>query len=118
MRKPTRYKTGWLVCRAQVLSSLNIADTARSRRRGLIGQREIATPLFIYSCRWIHTLGVRCSLDVAYLNDAFLVVKTQTIGPLRVAMPVFRARHVLEAEAGSFERWGLQVGHTLEVRQT
>ena len=118
MIKPTRDRTGWLVCQAQVLSSLNIADTARSRRRGLIGQKEIETPLFIYSCRWIHTLGVRCSLDVAYLNDAFLVVKTQTIDPFRVAMPVFGARHVLEAGAGSFERWGLQVGHTLEVRQT
>jgi uncharacterized membrane protein (UPF0127 family) len=45
-----------------------------------------------------------------------MVTKTQTIKPKRIALPVFGARHVLEAAAGSFENWGLVIGHTLEVR--
>jgi len=116
MSAPTQFKTGWLVCQAQVLASLNIADTARSRRRGLIGQTEIVTPLLIDSCKWIHTFGVKCALDVAYLDERYMVTKTQTIKPKRIALPVFGSRHVLEAAAGSFENWGLVVGHTLEVR--
>ena len=72
---PTQFKTGWLVCQSQVLSSLNIADTAKTRRQGLIGQSEIETPLFIDSCRWIHTFGVKCTLDVAYLDEQLQVIK-------------------------------------------
>ena len=118
MSKPAPLKTGWLLCQAQVLSSLNIADCARTRRRGLIGQIEIETPLLIDSCKWIHTFGVKCSLDVAYLDSEFKVIKVQTIKPRRVALPVFGASHVLEAGAGTFESWGLVIGHTLETRLT
>lgn len=112
------FKTGWLLCQAQVLSSLNIADTPRTRRHGLIGQSEVETPLLIDRCKWIHTFGVKCALDVAYLDDEFKVVKIQKIKPRRVALPVFSASHVLEAGAGTFENWGLAVGHTLEARCT
>ena len=118
MSKPAPLKTGWLLCQAQVLSSLNIADTAAARRRGLMGQTEIETPLLIDCCKWIHTFGVKCSLDVAYLDSEFKVIKVQTIKPRRVALPVFAASHVLEAGAGTFENWGLVIGHTLETRLT
>jgi len=118
MSAPAQFKTGWLVCQAQVLSSLNIADCARTRRRGLIGQIEVETPLLIDSCKWIHTFGVKCSLDVAYLDAQLQVIKVQTIKPRRVALPVFGASHVLEAGAGTFENWGLVIGHTLEARLT
>ena len=118
MSKPAPLKTGWLLCQAQVLSSLNIADTAAARRRGLMGQTEIETPLLIDCCKWIHTFGVKCSLDVAYLDSEFKVIKVQTIKPRRVALPVFAASHVLEAGAGTFENWGLVIGPTRETRLT
>ncbi|NBY44386.1 MAG: DUF192 domain-containing protein [Acidimicrobiia bacterium] len=118
MSKAIEFKTGWLVCQAQVLSSLNIAETAVSRRRGLIGQTEIDTPLLIDSCKWIHTFGVKQPLDVAYLDAKMRVIKISKINPMRIAMPVLKAKHVLEASAGTFENWGLAVGHTLEARRT
>ena len=118
MSRAIELKSGWLVCQAQVLSSLNIAETAASRRRGLIGQSEIDTPLLIDSCKWIHTFGVKCPLDVAYLDANMQVIKIQQIKPLRLAMPVPKAKHILEASAGTFENWGLAVGHTLEARRT
>jgi len=31
-------------------------------------------------------------------------------------LPVWKARSVIEAEAGSFERWGLHVGDRVEIR--
>ena len=85
---------------------------------GDISQRAIEAPLFIDSCRWIHTFGVKCTLDVAYLDEQMQVIKVQKIKPRRVGMPVLKAKHVLEAGAGTFENWGLVIGHTLEARST
>jgi hypothetical protein len=36
--------------------------------------------------------------------------------PHRVGLPRWRARSVIEAEAGAFERWRLQPGDHLELR--
>ncbi|MEY4405095.1 MAG: hypothetical protein RI976_1026 [Actinomycetota bacterium] len=82
MSRAIEFKSGWLVCQAQVLSSLNIAET------------------------------------VAYLDATMQVIKISKMKPLRLAMPVLKAKHVLEASAGTFENWGLAVGHTLEARRT
>ncbi|MFM7391102.1 MAG: DUF192 domain-containing protein, partial [Actinomycetota bacterium] len=59
-----------------------------------------------------------CALDVAYLNDESQVVKVQRLAPMRLPLPVRDARTVVEAKAGSFERWGLRVGDVVEVRRT
>lgn len=66
--------------------------------------------------RWIHTLGMRFALDVAFLDADGHVVKTMRMRPNRVGVPVFPARTVVEAEAGAFSRWGLRVGDVLDLR--
>jgi uncharacterized membrane protein (UPF0127 family) len=43
------------------------------------------------------------------------VVDVISLDPWRVCLPRWRARTVLQAEAGAFERWGLRVGDTLEL---
>ncbi len=67
-------------------------------------------------CRWVHTIGMRFPIDVAYLDDDGVVVKTIHMSRHRVGIPVWRARVVIEAEAGAFGRWGLHVGDVVEVR--
>jgi len=37
--------------------------------------------------------------------------------PNRVALPVVKAKTVVEAEAGAFARWGLHVGDIVELHQ-
>jgi len=54
---------------------------------------------------------------VAHLDYDLTVLRTTRMDGLRVGRPVRRARAVLKAEAGSFERWGLTVGDVLEVRE-
>jgi len=46
------------------------------------------------------------------------VIKTERIKPLRISAPVSRCKTVVEAGAGSFERWNLKVGDVIEVRNT
>ena len=67
-------------------------------------------------CRWIHSVGMQFPLDVAYLDDEGVVLKTVRMAPNRVGLPVVRAKVVVEAEAGAFARWGLQVGDVVELR--
>jgi len=118
MNSPTSLPTAWLVSDGRVLASADVANTPRARRRGLIGQHSVTTALVLENCHWIHTIGVKCSLDVAYLDKDGSVIKMQRIAPMRVPLPVTKSRMVLEASAGSFERWGLQLGDVIELRYT
>ena len=67
-------------------------------------------------CRWIHTFGLRFALDVAYLDEDGVVLKMVRMSRYRLGAPVWKARTVIEAQAGAFERWGLHVGDVVEVR--
>jgi uncharacterized protein len=108
----------WLVSDGRVLASAEVADHPRERRRGLIGRDSIEGALVLDRCRWIHTVGMRFAIDVAYLDGNGMVVKTVQMHRMRVGAPVVRARTVVEAEAGAFSRWGLRVGDTIEIRTT
>jgi hypothetical protein len=118
MNNQTSLPTAWLVSEGRVLASADVANTARARRRGLIGKRSVTTALVLDNCHWVHTIGVKCTLDVAYLNAESVVIKIQRLAPMRIPLPVTKSRLVIEASTGSFERWGLQLGDVVEVRYT
>jgi hypothetical protein len=107
----------WLVTDdARVLASAEVADAHHARRRGLLGRDHLDGALVLRPCRWVHTLGMRFPLDVAFLDGDGTVVKTMQMHQHRVGVPVWRASTVVEAEAGAFARWGLRVGDVVEVR--
>lgn len=106
----------WLVSDARVLASVETADTRAQRRRGLLGRDEIDGAFVIDPCRWVHTIGMHFPIDVAFVDAEQYVTKIARMRPHRVGMPVRGARYVIEAGAGSFERWGLGVGDRVEVR--
>ena len=93
-----------------------VADGRSSRRRGLLGRDHMEGALVLRPCRWIHTIGMRFPIDVAYLDEEGVVIKTMQMHRHRVGMPVWRGDHVIEAEAGAFARWGLRVGDVIDVR--
>ena len=99
------------------MSSLRVADLLGVRTRGLVGRDGLEGAILLRPARSVHTLGMRFPIDVAHLDDDLTVLRTTRMDGLRVGRPVRRARAVLEAEAGSFERWGLAVGDVLEVRE-
>ena len=107
----------WLVRGDQVLSSLRVAASLGARTRGLVGRAGLEGAILLRPARSVRTLGMRFPIDVAHLDDDLTVLRTTRMDGLRVGRPVRRARAVLEAEAGSFERWGLAVGDVLEVRE-
>jgi uncharacterized membrane protein (UPF0127 family) len=106
------------LCDQRVLASLEVAVSGRARRRGLLGRDEAVGALLLERTRWVHTLGMRFPIDVAFLDSDDRVVKLVTMKPHRIGVPFIGARRVLEAEAGAFSRWSLKLGDQLEVRHT
>ena len=108
----------WLVCDDRVLATVEFATSWRERALGLLGRDEFESALLLRPALSVHTLGMRVPIDVAHLDKGLVILKTATMGRHRIGLPVWRARAVLEAEAGSFARWGIIPGDRLEVRQT
>jgi uncharacterized protein len=107
----------WLVTEGRVLASFESATSRRAQRRGLLGRDGIEGALVLRRCRWVHTLGMRFALDVAYLDKNGVVVKTVHMHPHRIGAPVWRATTAIEAQEGAFGRWGLRVGDVVELRE-
>ena len=110
----------WLVREGgDVLASAEIARRARERTHGLLGrdERSMTGALVLRPCRQIHTLGMRFPIDVAFCDPEGVVLRTVTVPPWRVTRVVWRSGFVVEAAAGSFERWQLRAGDTIEVKE-
>jgi len=122
--RPGSTRDGWLVSNGQVLASVRLAADRASRRRGLLRSNAPGAPdtpegaLVLAPCRWVHTIGMRRAIEVAYLDGDGRVIKAVHMRPHRLGAPVPHAKVVVEAPQGAFSRWGLRVGDTVEVRTT
>ncbi len=105
----------WLLRGGEVLSTLTIASSRSERRRGLLGRDGIEGALLIERVRSVHTIGMRFPIDVAFCDADLVVLRTRTLRPGRVTLPVRGARCAIEAEAGAFSSWELVPGDELEV---
>ncbi|MEU7579307.1 DUF192 domain-containing protein [Streptomyces sp. NPDC041068] len=95
---------------------LEIAESARARRRGLLGRAGVTGALLLTRASGVHTVRMRFAIDVAYLDRELRVLSVRTMRPGRIGLPRPRARHVLEAEAGAMARWGVCRGARIVVR--
>jgi uncharacterized membrane protein (UPF0127 family) len=111
-------KTGWVLRDGQVLAAAEIADSYTERLRGLIARRAYDGAMLLPRTRSIHSFGVRFPLDVAFLDRHMTVLATVRLRTWSVTLPRMKASQVLEARAGSFERWGLRSGDHLEFRSS
>ena len=107
----------WLLRDGEVLASLDVARTWRERTQGLLGRDGIDGALWLAPARSVHTMGMRFAIDVAFCDGDGVVLRVVTLHRYRVAMPVLKARAVVEAEAGTFSRWNLRPGDRLEVKE-
>ena len=111
----------WLVREGgDVLASAEVACGIRQRTQGLLARREpsdVTGALVLRPCRQIHTIGMRFPIDVAFCDRDGVVLRTVTVPPWRMTRIVWRAGFVVEAAAGSFDRWQLRPGDTVEVKE-
>jgi hypothetical protein len=108
----------WLLREGEVLAALEIADSRKARRKGLVGRDGIDGAMLLPTARMgVHSIGMRFALDVAFCDREMVVRRVVCLNPVRMTRPSPRASRVLEAEAGAFERWGLNVGDQLEIKE-
>lgn len=89
-----------------VATSVEIAATRSSRRRGLLGRDRLAeaTAMLLAPCTAVHTAGMRFAIDVVFVDRQGYAVKVvRDLQPWRIAL-ASGARAVIEMPAGSL-RW-------------
>lgn len=89
--------------RQRVATSVEIAATRVSRRRGLLGRDRLdqASALLLAPCSAVHTVGMRFAIDVVFLDRQGYAVKVvRDLRPWRMALAT-GARVVIEMTAGS-----------------
>ncbi len=107
----------WLLRDGDVLATLEVADDFHSRLRGLLGRDGLEGALLLKPASSVHTFGMRFPIDVAFCDKHLRVICVVGMGRRRLSRPRLRARCVIEAEAGAFERWGLRPGDELEIKE-
>ena len=106
----------WLVRDGDVLAAVEVAETARARRRGLLHRDGFDGAFVLRPCRNVHTAGMKFPIDVAFCDADGTVLRTTTLAPWRISPVVRRSAFVIEAEAGAFDRWRLGRGDRVELR--
>lgn len=98
------------------VAPLGVADTTRSRRRGLLGTSGVEGALWITRCPSVHMLGMRYPIDVAVVDREGTVLLVATLRPW-VGITRFRRRAsaTVEAAAGSMSAWGVRTGSVLTI---
>lgn len=105
-----------LLCDDRPVAPLAVADTARSRRRGLLGSTSVEGALWLTRCPSVHMVGMRYPIDVAVLDRSGRVLLVATLRPWTgMTRPRIRASATVEAAAGAMEQWGVRVGSVLAI---
>jgi uncharacterized membrane protein (UPF0127 family) len=97
--------------------ALEVADTAAEGRGRLRGRTGCDGALHVEGLRTVHTVGMKFPIDVAFLSGDQTVLRVTQLKPWRLALGGPSTHGVVEAEAGSLERWGVRVGDQLEIRE-
>jgi uncharacterized membrane protein (UPF0127 family) len=103
--------------RGTVLAThLEVADTSPKRNKGLLGRHHLppGEGLWIVPCDAIHTIGMRFSIDLIYLDSKNGIKKLlNDVPPWRMSA-CLPAHSVLELPAGTIRETKTRFGDTLE----
>jgi uncharacterized protein len=94
------------------------ANTMWDRARGWLGKprAEAGEGLLLRPCSSIHTMGMKFSLDLLFLDKGNRVVKLmRSLSPWRAVLS--GAQGILELPAGTLTRVPVKVGDLLEITQ-
>ena len=96
-----------------------LADTFSRRLRGLLGKRSMEQGrdgLLLSPCCAVHTLGMLFPIDLVFLSQTWIVLRTiPSFPPARLSPRVREARHVLELPQGMIAASGTTCGHQLKI---
>jgi len=110
--------TGWLVRDNNVvLASVEVPISMKAKMRGLIGRNKIEGAMYFEGAKFVHTFGMRFTLDIAFVSSKNEVIRTLRLKPNRIIFPVIRSAGIIEAAEGAFSEWDLQIGQIVETKR-
>jgi uncharacterized membrane protein (UPF0127 family) len=98
-----------------------LATAWRDRLVGLMGRRSLGRDegLVIRPCESIHTLWMRFSIDVVFLDAGGTVVAVfPCVPPFRLRFGGWRAHAVVEGPPGMIERSGTRTGDRIVLEKS
>ena len=98
-----------------VALNVDLATSRAARRRGLLGRDTLGASdgLLLTPCIAVHTLSMRFSIDVIFIDrDSRVVRVVPDLRPWRMTA-CFRAHAVIELAAGTAAATDIQVGDLL-----
>ncbi|HXR40253.1 MAG TPA: DUF192 domain-containing protein [Terracidiphilus sp.] len=97
-------------------TSLEVADTAPKRTKGLLGRKGLAPGegLWISPCESVHTFFMQFPIDLVYLDRKNRVRKTRAAVPPWRLSACLTAHSILELPAGTIRDTQTQAGDVLE----
>ena len=100
-----------------IAGHIELAGTGAQRRRGLLGRKVLhcMEGIYLIPCDWIHTFGMHCAIDVAFLSPAGRILAVHHgLRPNRLSRIVLRAEGVLELSAGRLRATYTEVGDQVQ----
>jgi len=114
--RPQRFAV-WNGSRGSIVAeNVELADTPRARRVGLLKHAELRPDegMWIYPSQAIHTFWMRFPIDVVFLDRRRRVKRVyQRLPPFRLTRFVWGAASVLELAPGTVARGRIEVGDEL-----
>jgi uncharacterized membrane protein (UPF0127 family) len=119
-RPEKRLRVENLTRRTLLASSMEVADTAARRNKGLLGRERLlpGEGLWIVPCESVHTFWMQFSIDLVYLDSKKAIRKlVSEVRPWRLSGCLW-AHSVLELPSGTIRETRTQMGDTLEFIET
>jgi uncharacterized membrane protein (UPF0127 family) len=101
-----------------VAQSANIADSAATRRKGLLGRTELnrGEGLWIIPCSAVHSWGMQFSIDLVYLDRKRRVRKVRpALSPWKFSACLL-AHSVLELPVGTIAETQTKAGDQIDIQ--
>jgi hypothetical protein len=102
----------WLLRDGEVLASVSVPTSGAERWRALFGLGSLEEVVLV---RPAPPLAAGSRAEAAFCGPDLVVLSTARLRPWRPGLGPLRARAVLLASEGTFERWGLSPGDRLEL---
>jgi uncharacterized membrane protein (UPF0127 family) len=103
---------------AQLATNARLATSHWARLAGLLGRGSLdeGEALIIRPCTSVHTMFMRFTIDVVFIDDKGAVVKAvERLRPFRASLGGKGARAAVELPAGVIEGSGTAAGHQLAI---
>lgn len=102
-----------------IIARIVRADTIATQTAGLLGRTRVDDDegMWFDRCSGIHTLGMRVSIDVVFVDGKGAVLGVAAnVRPWRFWVGCAGAKSVLELAAGNAQRQGITTATVLEAR--